>query len=622
MLKKQLFTKNILLKFIYPYLSCQTNKNLYLRIFEIINIMRSLFYLLIFSIPLAVFGQKNAQEIDLAKAQIAQLNELYFKVDFSSSQALYSLPKFVSIDKVDEKNKTFFAYIPGSKFEDLLSLEIPFEVVDKSNGVKALTMATTTAEMANWDRYPTYSVYQQMMQDFADDYPDICRLESIGTSQNGRDISVLKITDNPDVDENEPEFFYTGTMHGDELAGFVLLLRLADHLLSNYGSDTQVDDLVNNVEIWINPNANPDGTYNGGNNTVSSSVRYLANGVDANRNFPDPFEDHPDGNAWAQETIDMMNFADNHQIVISANMHGGAEVVNYPWDAWRSVDNVWPYIDPPLGVNRLHPDDDWWQLVSWEYANSANYFSGVYNDITGSYEEVVFGADWYPAAGSRQDYMTYHKNGREFTLELSDSKQLDSNLLPTYWNYNDEALLLYMEQVLYGIHGVITDSVTGDPIEAKVEIVGHDDDISFVNSTLPVGDYHRPIYAGTYDVTYSKTGYDSQTHTISLGNYETVIKDVALHPTGVGIAENELLNQVQIAPNPVIDNTISLNINQPIAYMGLQITDEVGKVLYHKDFDNVSSGQLQITDIQLSSGIYILQISNEDSKISKKLIVL
>ena len=584
--------------------------------------MKKLLYLLVFVFPLLVFAQKNTQQIDLAKAQIAQFDEVYFKVAFSGMEELSALPKYISVDKVDHKNKMYYAYIPGSKWNQLLSLEIPFETIDKTKGTKSLTMATTTAEMANWDRYPTYSVYQQMMQDFAANYPNICRLESIGTSQNGRDISVLKITDNPDVDENEPEFFYTATMHGDELVGFVLTLRLADYLLSNYGTNSQVDNLVNNVEIWINPDANPDGTYYGGNNNVSGSRRYLANDVDPNRNFPDPFEDHPDGSAWAQETIDMMNFADAHHIVISANMHSGAEVVNYPWDAWRSVAGVWPNIDPPMGVNRLHPDDDWWQLVSWEYANSANYFSGVYNDITESYEEVVFGADWYPAAGTRQDYMTYHKNGREFTLELSDSKQLDSNLLPTYWNYNDEALLLYMEQVTYGIHGIITDSVTGDPIEAKVEITSHDDAISFVNSALPVGDYHRPIHAGTYDVTYSKTGYDSQTHSISLSNYETFIKDVALHPTGVGVAENELFNQVQIVPNPVTDHTIILNINQPMEHMGLQIWNDMGKLLYKNNFENVASGRMQIEDIQLASGVYILQLSNDKAKASKKLIVL
>ena len=94
--------------------------------------------------------------------------------------------------------------------------------------------------MANWDRYPTYGVYIQMMQDFAANYPNICRLETIGDSQNGRLIQVLKISDNPDDVEDEPEFFYTGQMHGDELVGSIMLLRLIDYLLNNYGSDLQV----------------------------------------------------------------------------------------------------------------------------------------------------------------------------------------------------------------------------------------------------------------------------------------------------------------------------------------------------------------------------------------------
>jgi len=585
--------------------------------------MKNILYLVFLVVSSLTFAQRNAQQIDLAKTQIAFFNQVHFKVKFSNSGELASLPKFISIDKVDKKNKTYYAYIPGSKLDDLLSLEIPFETIDETKDVATLNMATSTAEMANWDRYPTYEVYQEMMQDFANNYPEICRLESIGTTQDGRDISVLKITDNPDEDENEPKFFYTSTMHGDELVGFVLLLRLADYLLSNYSLGNQVNqvnNLVNNVEIWINPNANPDGTYNGGNYTVSNSNRYLANDVDPNRNFPGPYSAHPDGETWAPETIGMMDFADAHHIVMSANMHSGAEVANYPWDSWDSQPGSNP--QPPAGVNRLHPDDDWWQLVSLEYANNAGYFSGVYDYNSGDNVDVVFGGDWYVVEGSRQDYMNYHKNGREFTLELSDSKRLDSNLLPTYWNYNDEALLLYMEQVLYGIHGIITDSVTGEPIEAKVEIVGHDDNISYVKSTLPVGDYHRPIYAGTYDVTYSKTGYDSQTHTISLGNYETVTMDVALHPTGVGVTENELLNKVQIAPNPIRNNIVSLNINQDMAYLGIQIIDEMGKVLYQNDFDNVTSGIIQIDDIQLVSGVYILHVKNENVTISKKLIVL
>ncbi|MBK6966466.1 MAG: hypothetical protein IPH20_21865 [Bacteroidales bacterium] len=65
--------------------------------------------------------------------------------------------------------------------------------------------------------------------------------------------------------------------------------------------------------------------------------RYNINGVDLNRNYPDPEDgDHPDGYAWQPETVAFMNFAGQHDFVAAANFHGGVEVVNYPWDTWAT----------------------------------------------------------------------------------------------------------------------------------------------------------------------------------------------------------------------------------------------------------------------------------------------
>ena len=110
-------------------------------------------------------------------------------------------------------------------------------------------------------------------------------------------------------DEAEPQVLYTSSMHGDETTGYVLLLRLIDYFTSHYGTDAEVTDMINGMEIWINPAANPDGTYHGGNNTVFGATRSNGNGIDLNRNYPDPqYGDHPDGNAWQPETILFMQF--------------------------------------------------------------------------------------------------------------------------------------------------------------------------------------------------------------------------------------------------------------------------------------------------------------------------
>ena len=70
--------------------------------------------------------------------------------------------------------------------------------------------------------------------------------------------------------------------------------------------------------------------------------------------------------------------------------------------------------------------------------------------------------------------MNYYRYIQEVTLELSDTKTLGTEYLNTYWGYNKDAMLLYMEQVLYGLRGVVTDACTGTPLgNVKVEIVGH-----------------------------------------------------------------------------------------------------------------------------------------------------
>ncbi len=437
----------------------------------------------------------------------------HFKFETKNKKEINKLTKIISVDNV--KGNTVWAYANDKEFEEFSKLDYKIEELplNDSKG-KVINMATTVTEMANWDRYPTYGVYVQMMQDFATNYPDICLLDTIGYSQNGHLVLTLKISDNVNQNEAEPEFFYTSTMHGDETTGFVLMLRLADYLLSNYGTDTEVTDIVNNFEIYINPDANPDGTYYGGDNDVSGSVRSLANGQDPNRDFPDP--ETGANTPYSQETQDMMDFADAHNFVMSANFHGGAEVYNYPWDAWTS--------------SHPHADDSWYQYIGHAYVDTARLVSSSYmTDVTSS--GITEGGDWYEVNGGRQDYMNYYQHCREVTIELSGTKTLSSDLLPAYWNYNKRSLINYIKESHYGFFGTVKNT-SGNPLDAKIEISSHDADNSFVTTDPASGGYYRPIAPGTYNVTYSASGYTSQTHTITINDWNSyVIKDVILGGT-------------------------------------------------------------------------------------------
>jgi hypothetical protein len=436
--------------------------------------------------------------------------EYILKFKVNSKSELVKLTNMISIDNY--KNGEVIAYANLEEFEEFKKLGYSYQLLPHPAEGKVINMATTVAQMANWDRYPTYSVYLEMMNNFAINYPNLCQIVNIGTSVDGRQLLAVKISDNVTQHETEPEFFYTSSIHGDETTAFVLLLRFADWLLSNYGTDADATYIVNNFEVYINPAANPDGTYAGGNSTVASATRSNSNYVDLNRDYPDP---RIGMNApYEQETQFMMDFAQAHHFVMSTNFHGGAEVFNYPWDTWDSFGNT-------------HADDGWFNHIGVNYVTSARVNNSNYmTDVVST--GVTEGGDWYVITGGRQDYMTYFQHGREVTLEISSEKLLSSDLLPTWWTYNYQSLIDYLKEAGYGFNGTVKNT-NGNPLNAKIEIMSHDHDNSWAITDPINGDYYRPIAPGTYSVSYSSEGYISQTVDVTVTGWKTTtIKNIVL----------------------------------------------------------------------------------------------
>jgi hypothetical protein len=517
----------------------------------------------------------NAQsQQELATKYLKERGELAFTFKANSIEEIQALSKIVSFDHGQNTNNplTINAIANPKSFQNFLAFNLPFTINKALNEPKDVVMFDpkihkkgVSGKNAAYPlafpltAYPTYQQYVSQMTAFATDHPSIARLENIGTTPGSaagsHELLFIVLSDNVASREAEPRIMYTSSIHGDEIAGYPMMLSLIDYLINAYNDTgnpdhTRIKNLLDNSEIWINPLANPDGTYRTSNTSVSSAIRGNANGIDMNRNYPEPEGSlHPDGNAYQSETIDFMNLADTYHFVLSANFHGGAEVVNYPWD---------------FTYDR-HIDDTWLVNISKEYADNAQADGppGYFTSVTST--GYSHGADWYLIAGGRQDYMTYEKHGREITMEISDTKLIPANQIQNHWNYNREALLDYLVQGTYGFKGIVKDASNNNPIKAKITIIGRDDQALSRNSWAEtemlsgqeLGDYYRPIDAGTYDILYEADCYESFTlSNQTIANYQTInLADVLLNPITTSMSLSNL------AASSISVTTATLNWN-------------------------------------------------------------
>jgi carboxypeptidase T len=108
-------------------------------------------------------------------------------------------------------------------------------------------------------RYHNYAEMNAEIGQRLQQYPNIMSRRVIGKTYQGRDIVAIKISDNVATDENEPEVLFTHHQHAREHLTVEMALYLLRELGAGYGSDSRITSAVNNREIWIIPDLNPDG---------------------------------------------------------------------------------------------------------------------------------------------------------------------------------------------------------------------------------------------------------------------------------------------------------------------------------------------------------------------------
>ena len=289
--------------------------------------------------------------------------------------------------------------------------------------------------------------YEQLswfMKYFAEEYPEITRLYSIGTSVQNRQLWAMEITDHPGQHEpGEPEVKYIANIHGNEVLGREILLQLIKHLCEGYRKSEKITALVNSTRIHILPSMNPDG-YEMASVRSHDLGRLNANGVDLNRNFPDQFFNSYTSDAQPElETRAVMKWLKKYPFILSASFHSGALVVSYPYD------------DSPSGqsVYSSTPDDDVFRQLAKAYSENhptmhlANSKENCSHPVKRFIDGITNGASWASISGGMQDFNYVSNNCLEVTVELGCNKFPDHDGLALAWEQNKKALISYLSMV-------------------------------------------------------------------------------------------------------------------------------------------------------------------------------
>ncbi|XP_052212770.1 carboxypeptidase D-like isoform X2 [Dreissena polymorpha] len=167
-------------------------------------------------------------------------------------------------------------------------------------------------------------------------YPDITKLYSIGKSVQGEDLWVLAIGSMFSNIDLRPHVKYIGNMHGNEVVSREVLLHLINLYVTSYGTNLTLTQFLNTTTVHIMPSMNPDGYSKSVEGQCEDTLgRYNANWVNLNRNFPDLVHD---GQIIPvqPETQHVIDWLDDYNFVLSANLHSGHFVASYPYHFYLS----------------------------------------------------------------------------------------------------------------------------------------------------------------------------------------------------------------------------------------------------------------------------------------------
>ncbi|CAD5121099.1 DgyrCDS9639 [Dimorphilus gyrociliatus] len=357
---------------------------------------------------------------------------------------------------------------------------------------------TATALLKNYRKFEETSNELKKLSNL---YSDISHLYSIGNSvEGGRELYVIALGKYAKKHQYLiPDVKYIGNIHGNEIVSKEILLELANFLLSSYSTNTTIGLLLNKTRIHIMPTMNPDGMEKSISNMELHSCtgvggRYNSNKEDLNRNFPDKIVPKSQSNLQPETRnviLSIMKWLETEKFVLSANFHGGALVVSYPYDSYPNA------IDNGPSKEYLTPDNDIFTHLSRVYANSLPVSKADFkcNSFENFDEGITNGAAWYPIVGGMQDYNYIVHKTFELTIEMSCCKFPNASDLPSLWQRHKNSLIIFLQKSHIGIKGTVFEENTKLPIDGAKIFVNYR---STYVETSKLGEYWRLLLPGTY----------------------------------------------------------------------------------------------------------------------------
>jgi hypothetical protein len=357
------------------------------------NLKRFLFLFLIFS--MAILFMTSAP-LSSQKKWIQAKLLLTPEIDVKDILKLH-------LDIVKLKPKQYVEMVTDrEEVEELKALGYQIQIVHEDLVGFYQSRLDRTKDMGGYHTYSEVNVALDSMHTL---YPSLTTGRmNLGYSLEGREIWAFKISDNPDVDEEEPEVFYNSLIHAREPMGMEVLLYFMWYLLENYGTDSLATYLVDNRELWFVPVINPDGyEYNrqiapDGGGMWRKNRRNCGGGdwgVDLNRNFGymwgyDDYGSSSDcsdqtyrGSAPFSEPETQMirDFINSRNFVMCLDNHTFGMLLIYPWcydQFYTPHHQLFVAIAESMAVFNGHDIGTAWELlypvnggsVDWEYGDT------------------------------------------------------------------------------------------------------------------------------------------------------------------------------------------------------------------------------------------------------------